>query len=661
MAAGWLAHAIAAVAIGLTALAVALGVANRNAAPSPGTGPGDLAGQLVLALMFTTAGWLLAVRRPAVSFGWLALAGGLGHAMAGAGSGWGVFAVTGGRHLAGSGAAMLVTLVGEPLENLVVVGVLTTFPYGRLPTGWLRSLALTSWLLCGAGWVLGLLATVPPTPELPGVANPIAVLPEDMPFPLIFAGGQLLASVVIVVRWLKAVGHERQVLRWLAVVNLAAIALTPAVILLPTGGELIVVLAVAVELVVIVAVVLAHRLYGIETVLNRTLVYVMLLGLVLGLYGAFVAIIAALGQRLAGPWSVAAAIVAALILSPARVRIQRLVNRFLYGNRDEPYAVVTRVADRLEAAGSVQELLPSLLEAITTELRLPHAAVELRMEDDSVRRIVRGGEDPISTVTVRFPLSTGSGDIGALVVGLRRGQAALRQDEARLMQSIAAQVAVAASNVLLTEALLRSRERVVAAGEDERRRLRRDLHDGLGPVLTAAASKVDAVENLFTKNASMALDVLQSVRADLSVALEDLRRLVYALHPPILDELGLLESLRQQLPRMSVPVTLCVPDALPDLPRQVELAAYRIVTEAVTNVARHATASSCTVSIEYDDRLRLQIRDDGINRAQWQPGLGLTSMRERVTALGGTCLAGPTPWGGQVIVELPMTRAEVTA
>jgi signal transduction histidine kinase len=648
------AHAAAAAALALTVAAVVLAVLNRGAVVPEGTAS-HVAYQLVLAVVYTVAGWMLAARRPDVVFGWLALAAGVGHALSGAGTGWAIYSATGGRHLVGTGVAILTAFAGEPLENLVWVVILATFPYGRLPGGRIRWFAIAAALLCAVGWLLGLVTPIEPIEGNPAAVNPIGILPVPVPVGLFFGTGLLLASIVIVVRWLRASGRERQVLRWLAVVNIGAIVLTPVIVVLPVG-DLIASIATMIELVVIAAVVLSNQLYGIEAVLNRTLVYALLLAVVTAVYGIGIAVIALLGQLVGGPWTVIAALGAAFSLAPARTGIQRLVNRFLYGKRDEPYTVISRIATRLETSASVPELLPNLLDAITAELRLPWAAVEMRFEDDEVRRIARGTPPP-GAGAVRFPLAHGAEDVGALVVGLRSGQRELSAGEARLLANIAAQVAVAASNVMLTEALLRSRERIVGASEEERRRLRRDLHDGLGPVLTAAASKVDATGNLFEKNPPKARALLDSVRRDLGLALEDLRRLVNALRPPVLDELGLLGSLGEQLPRMSVPVILSAPDTLPPLPAAVEIAAYRIVTEAVTNVARHAAATACTVTIACTDRLTVEIRDDGTSNGHWPPGVGMTSMRERATALGGTWRAGPTGAGGRVVVELPLSLA----
>jgi signal transduction histidine kinase len=459
----------------------------------------------------------------------------------------------------------------------------------------------------------------------------------------------------MILRWRRAHGRVRQVLRWLGVVNIGGIVLTPVIVALP-AGQLLGSISTVLLLIVVVAVVLANQVYGLDVVLNRALVYTLLVAFVAGVYAAGVGLLALLGLRAGGPWTVVASLGAAFSLAPARSRIQRLINRFLYGDRDEPYTVVSQVASRLEAAGSVEQLLPGLLEAVVEALRLPWVAVEMRGDGEVTRRITHG-DDTERADTIRFPLVHQGRDLGSLVVARRVGQPELDSRESRLMEHLAGQLAAAASNVMLTEDLILSRERIVSATEEERRRLRRDLHDGLGPVLTAAATKIDAARNLARRDLPRADDLLGGVRRDLTTALDDLRRLVYALRPPALDELGLLGALHEQLRHSSVPVTLSAPDTMPDLPAAVEIAGYRIITEAVTNITRHAHASHCVVSIECGERMTVEIRDDGTARTAWTAGVGLTSMRERVTALGGSWAAGPTPDGGRVRVELPLSLA----
>ena len=657
----WAAHVVALTAVVLAVAGGVLAVVNRQVTIAPSGDPvgGTQAwSQIVLALAYTVAGWLLAVRRPEVVFGWLALAAAVGHGASAAGFGWALFALKDGRQLPGAAMALWASHAGEPLETLVITATWAAFPYGGFPRGRIRWLAAASVALCAAGWLYGMFEPLTRSGDA-RLSNPLGldVLPYWEPVPL-FAGGLLLGSVVIVIRWVRAEGELRRVLRWLAVVNVVSILVTPVVVALP-AGELISTVGAVVMLVVITAVVLANQVYGIDVVLNRTLVYLLLTALVAGVYAAGVAVLALLGQAVGGPWTVVAALGAAFSLAPARLWVQRIVNRFLYGERDEPYTVIGRIASRLEAAGSIQQLLPGLLEAVIGALRLPWAAVEMvGQEDGLVRRIVYGGGPQSQAASVRFPLTHQRRDIGALVVGLRSGQSTLDLRETRLMEDIARQVAVAASNVMLTEALIHSRERIVNAAEEERRRLRHDLHDGLGPVLTAAATKVDATRNLLDKDRPRARDLLDNIRRDLTAALGDLRRLVNALRPPVLDELGLLGALREHLQHTALPVTLSVPATLPALPAAVEIAAYRIVTEAVTNITRHSTASGCLVTIACSTRLTLDIRDDGAGGEQtWSPGVGLTSMRERATALGGTWTAGPTATGGRVLVELPLTLA----
>jgi two-component system, NarL family, sensor kinase len=222
-------------------------------------------------------------------------------------------------------------------------------------------------------------------------------------------------------------------------------------------------------------------------------------------------------------------------------------------------------------------------------------------------------------------------------------------------------VAVALHAVLLSQELQRSRERLVAAREEERRRLRRDLHDGLGPILTAVTLKADAARSVLAAAPDRTDALLAELRGDAKQAIGDLRRIIYDLRPAPLDELGLLGALGEQVDRFGhqgLLVTLQAPPALPVLPAAVEVAAYRIVTEALTNAARHAHASRASVTVSVADGFCLEVQDDGTaataNGHGWRPGVGLVSMAERVAEVGGTLQAGPTPAGGRVHAMLPL-------
>jgi signal transduction histidine kinase len=209
--------------------------------------------------------------------------------------------------------------------------------------------------------------------------------------------------------------------------------------------------------------------------------------------------------------------------------------------------------------------------------------------------------------------------------------------------------------------LQESREATITAREEERRRLRRDLHDGLGPRLSGIAFTSDAVRNLVRTDPEAADALLKQLRADTTTAIEDIRRLVYAMRPPALDELGLVPALRQQAVGLltadgrPLAVDLVVADPLPPLSAAVEVAAYRIVVEALTNVARHTTATAATVALgPGPGGLVVDVSDDGSTGSDWVAGVGLSSMRERAAELGGSLTAGPTPAGGRVVAVLPV-------
>jgi signal transduction histidine kinase len=216
--------------------------------------------------------------------------------------------------------------------------------------------------------------------------------------------------------------------------------------------------------------------------------------------------------------------------------------------------------------------------------------------------------------------------------------------------------------VRLTADLQRSREQLVMAREAERRRLRRDLHDGLGQALASQALQLDAVYNLLRHDPVEARMLVTDLKTQTQNIIADIRRLVYELRPPALDELGLVPALREQAEQINqldgLRISLEAPDYLPPLPAAVEVAAYRITLEALTNVVRHAHARQCAIRLALDNVLRLEIIDDGCGLpAHRRTGIGLTSIRERTTELGGTCIIQPAPAGGtQVLVSLPLPK-----
>ncbi len=338
----------------------------------------------------------------------------------------------------------------------------------------------------------------------------------------------------------------------------------------------------------------------------------------------------------------------ALGFHPLRVMLRGLIDEVLFGIRPDPLTAATAVADRI---GDDPVLA---LRAIREALVLPYASIIADGEE-----LATSGTQV--TDTRRFPLSLGDDSMGEVVVGLRPGDLTLSPGDAQVLQILAPLLAQTLRARALSEELKESRGTAIAAIEEERRRLRRDLHDGLGPTLSGIALIADAARNTIGSDPAGADALLRGLRADAVAAVGDIRRLVYAMRPPALDELGLVPALRQQVVAARTAdgrpmrVSVDAPE-LPQLPAAVEVAAYRIATEAVTNSARHSGTDRACVWIErHDDLLVVTVRDEGSAHGEWVPGVGLSSMRERAAEVGGTLEVATDGHGWLVTARLPLS------
>jgi signal transduction histidine kinase len=267
---------------------------------------------------------------------------------------------------------------------------------------------------------------------------------------------------------------------------------------------------------------------------------------------------------------------------------------------------------------------------------------------------------PDAGVALRLPLVHAGERVGTLVIGARAHGEPLGDADRRLLEDFARRASAAASAVALSVEVQRSRERLVTAREEERRRLRGDLHDGLGPTLAGAVLTIDAARRVLASDPEAADALLDRAAASVEGTVADVRRLVYGLRPPALDQLGLAGALRQHAATLTMgdarlTCEIVAPDPLPPLPAAAEAAAFRIAQEALTNVARHAHARRAVVSIAVGEALLLEVDDDGLGLPQERhAGVGLTSMRERATELGGSFDIAPAAGGGTLVhVEIP--------
>ena len=394
----------------------------------------------------------------------------------------------------------------------------------------------------------------------------------------------------------------------------------------------------------------AVRRYGlldVRTVVSRTLAWVLLSAAVAAVYlGLAAALGTVLARRGAGVLAVVAAVLVAL---PLRDVVQRAVNRLVLGYRDDPAEALDRLGQRLAGAADTH-----VLEAAATTtrevLRLGSVTVEL-----DGGPTIRSGPEPLSRSELLIePLVFAGTTIGRLVVDPGADRA-LTPAERRLLATIAGNLAAAGHAVTLAEALKASRERIVTATEDERRRLRRDLHDGLGPALAGVVLGLHRARGRVADAPDAATAQLDQLTAQVQEAVADVRRLVYGLRPPALDELGLVGALDEQARAFGG--TRVSGDAGDDLPAAVEVAAYRIALEAMTNAAKHARAERCEVRVRRDGRtLHIEIEDDGVGLADdRRAGVGLASMDERAAELGGTCsVESLQPNGTRVLAVLPV-------
>jgi signal transduction histidine kinase len=419
--------------------------------------------------------------------------------------------------------------------------------------------------------------------------------------------------------------------------------------------------------------ILRYRLWDIDIIINRALVYGALTASVAGLYILVVGYLGALfrtgGNLLI---SLLATGLVAVLFQPLRGWLQRSVNRLMYGRRDEPYAVIARLGRRLESSLAPEAVLPTIVETVAQALKLPYAAITWQQDGAEVTAATFG---KAVNELLRLPLNYQGEQIGELMLAPRGPGESFTPADRALLSDLARQAGVAAHAVRLTTDLQRltgelqqSRIQLVSAREEERRRLRRDLHDGLGPQLASLTLKLETARNKLAHD-PLADRLLADLTSRTQTAVADIRRLVYALRPPALDELGLLSALREQALQYSqqgqspLLITCQAPESLPPLPAAIEVALYRIAQEALTNVVRHARADQCHLRLVLDAEagvLSLEIQDNGCGLPPThRRGVGLTSMRERAEELGGTWVIEAAATGGtRILVRFPFLLPE---
>lgn len=403
--------------------------------------------------------------------------------------------------------------------------------------------------------------------------------------------------------------------------------------------------------------ILEQRQKHLSVVFSRTIVYSFVTLMIMGVY---VLIVGSLGFLLNDQNNIFISLLAtgivAIFFQPLRTKIQHSVNTLVYGDREDPYKILSSLTERLELTMTNSSVLLTVVEEVAKALKLPFAAIDIEIEGQFERYATFGKEVQVRS---EFPLTLKGERIGILIVGARSLQETLPPDKVYLLTDLLRQVTMAVQTVRISSELKRSRIKLVSFREEERRRLRRDLHDGLGASLASISLKMDTLVykndvDLVVKNR------LIELQEDLRSAIAGIRQLVYNLRPPALDELGLifaLDELCRQYDGSSIKVSLEASKIDFPLHAAIEVAAYRIIQEAVTNAGKHSKGSTCKVTLGIEDsNVMIRIIDDGVglldNRKN---GIGLHSMRERAVEVDGQFLIKNGHDKGLTIeVRLPM-------
>ncbi|WP_344134959.1 GAF domain-containing sensor histidine kinase [Pedococcus bigeumensis] len=545
--------------------------------------------------------------------------------------------------------------------------VLVLYPTGRLPEGRWRWVAVAA-LVMSLALPLSLILAPDHVVYDGRLPDRVVRLLPELSLPLsdgaavaaIHVGQVLtmlampLAAATVFARHGRSTGVERTQLRWLLWAAIVCL-LAGGVMLLdlngPVGFAALVLALLATSVSVVIGVVRPET-GDIDALVGSTLVYggIAALFVLLDL-GVVAAAAALLGDRFPERQvTVLVLVLAVAAYGPLRSWLTGQVRRRVLGRRGERYEVVSALAERLEESGGLEEQLPALAASVAEAFRVSFVRVEVLGSGGQGIAATHGTAPSASR---SFPISYRGERIGSIELpdGGIRGMLS-RRDQV-LLVDVVRQAAIAVRSSLLARELQESREQLVLAREEDRRRIRRDLHDGLGPVLGGVAMRLDAAGNAVDSDPATAHRLVVQSRAEITEALADVRRLVHGLRPPALDDLGLLAAVEQQADRTraaGLEVSVHADD-LAGLPAAVEVAAYRIVSEALANVARHAHAAACTVTLATGPAdLELEVRDDGRGIAlDVVAGVGLRSLRERAEELGGRYEVVCPPGGGTTV------------
>jgi signal transduction histidine kinase len=647
---------------------------------------------IIAGTVIPTIGALLVARRPRNPIGWLYLFTGITQELGLLADQWARYGLLNhpGALPAGPFMSWLAGWIWAPGLGAVVTFSLLLFPDGRLPSrrwrpvAWLAGLSIAgialplivlTWGLRGRN----LLVNGPESVK--GVRGALLAVSFLSTFVLLITGFACVASLWVRLR--RAHGEEREQVKWLLYGG-AVLVVGLFVDGLLGGGTIIALLVVPALPVAAAIAIFKYRLYDIEVVIGKTVVVGAMVVFITAVYAALVAGVGTLvGRRGSVALSAIAAALVAVAFQPALGRARRLANRLVYGKRATPYEVLSELAERMGETFSVEDILPRMATILAEATGAVRSAVWLRVgrelrpaaqwprgESVLTPASVSGEDLPAGDLgfDVTLPVRHQGELLGAISVSKSAADPVTPAEE-KLLEDLAAQAGLVLRNARLIEELRASRQRLVAAQDEERRRLERNIHDGAQQQLVALAVKLNLAGLMAEKDPAATKRTIDELKAEATDALENLRDLARGIYPPLLADKGLAVALDAQLRKAAVPVELVV-NGLGRYPAEVEAAVYFCCLEALQNVAKYAEASSGRVMLGVDvGDLTFEVADDGRGfDAETTPlGSGLQNMADRLAALGGSVKvssrsgAGTRVQGRIPVASSPSAGASITA
>ena len=677
----WVTGCIAAGSIALVAGALVLEYVDRDLLPASMTGWtfGNVSGQVVN-LAVPVVGFVLASRRPANRIGWLFLAAGLVLAVEAFGAQYALRALVAapGSLPAGRAFAWFASWLGVfPL-------VMLAFLFLLFPTGHLRSRRWrpAAWSMAAVFAVVAVVSLVAATRYW---SDPFSSSSRGLPAYLAAAFFLIVAALVVgvtalVVRFARSSGEERLQLKWFAAAALLLVATIIASIV--TNAPVTIVLENVAFLCLFAAIaiaVLKYRLYDIDIVISKAVLYGSLAVFITAVYAALVVGIGTLvGNRRSPLLTALAAAVVAVAFQPARQWAARLANRVVYGRRATPYQVLSDFAQRIGGTYAAEDVLPQMAQIVAAGTGATKVVIWLRVGDELHPEASSGGNPhegplridgqalpPLPDGDISVPVVHQGELLGAISITMPKDEP-LRPAGEQLVTDVASQAGLALANAGLIEDLRASRQRLVTAQDEARRRLERNIHDGAQQDLVALAIKLQLAETTVAADPAQTGPVFGELKADTAGALENLRDLARGIYPPLLADRGLAAALNAQASKSPLPVTVEA-DGIGRFGQDTEAAVYFCCLEALQNTAKYAHATQARICLQaHNGTLQFTVSDDGTgyDTSRTPMGSGLRNMADRLAALRGQLEIQSAPSRGTIItghLPIPVTSSGISA